>query len=40
VPAFGEPAYERGADRRVVLDDQDLGHAADDRARGASHELS
>ena len=34
VAALGEPADERGADRRVVLDDQDLGHAADDRARG------
>ena len=30
--AFGQPAHERGADRRVVLDDQDLGHPADDRA--------
>ena len=34
VPALGQPAHERGADRRVVLDDQDLGHPADDRAPG------
>jgi hypothetical protein len=40
VAALGQPAHERGADRRVVLDDQDLGHAADDRARRRAHVAS